>query len=379
MRVLLFIFLCTAITIPLISGVVVNLDGLICTDPPCNQNDRNSSLMNENHVRAFINCIDSRNSDYVNTQCGTQTTDHVFFCSVKEDDRYCSELILLNYYTEIPSACNNRSHCTPECKAVLMERFGCCIHLNFSRHVSTFYYNIIITHRLLELQELCDIPISDSCQLALTPPSVPVTQHEFDCPVDHYQTDISYNLYCEIFPENIQQIVDMALAATCPPLLKAYGFSYYVYCDRRGEELCINYQINSTISTQFSHFRRQCSIEVTCSPECRKSLISLSENLGCCANTLLLRPEYNPSPIQLLLDHFYSCSKKTDIWSHCEVTSPGFCDNPLTLGGTSQTLSMGLEAYVIALIVVGTISLLALVLIVGAVGVIVVRRRRRSR
>ena len=199
--------------------------------------------------------------------------------------------------------------------------------------------------------------------------------------------DINHTLNCEIFRNSTQQMINMALATNCS---RADGIKYYASCDRknRTDEWCTSL-FNNTIVSQVQH---QCSTEVTCSSECRKSLISLNESLSCCANTLLLMPEYNSSSMQLLFDHYYSCSDKTDIWSHCEVTSPGFCDNPLTLNGTvaddteddkPPTIdgtggdSGELQPYVIALIVVGAIiTLLGLVIIVGAV---VVRRRRRSR
>ena len=339
------------------------INGLVCSDPLCTQADRDSSLVN---ASSFINCIDSRNRDYANTHCGTQATE-VFFCSKKEEGKFCSELINLN--TEIPSACSS-SNCTTDCEAALMERFGCCIHLNFSPN----HYNI--PNRLMELQGLCDFSSHDTCQLALPPLSAPVPQHKFVCPVDNrlsYSnfTDINHDLYCEIFRSNTQQMIDMALATSCS---RAGGIYYYILCDRSLRDEWCTSLFNNTIVNQV---QRQCSTEVTCSSECRKSLISLNESLGCCANTLLLLPEYNPSSVQFSFNHYYSCSDKMDIWSHCGVPSPGFCDNSLTSGGTSQ--STGLEAYVIALIVVGAITLLALVLIVGAVVVIVVRRRRRSR
>ena len=324
----------------------MNLDSLVCSNPPCNQADRNSSLANENHVRGFIGCIGSRNGDYANTQCGTPTTNHIFYCSENEDGKFCSELI--NFNIEIPSACSSRSNCTTECKAVLMERFGCCIHLNFSRHILTFQH-IRLSYRLLELQEQCDIPTSDTvtCQLALTPPSDAITQHEFECPDDYSNSIIDYiNTYCEIFPEDTQQIVDMSVEDNCSTFLKVIGIYYYIHCDRTGEELCINLYLNYTVLDQVSLTKRQCSTEDPCSPECRKSLISLSDSFGCCANTLLLVPVSNSSSMQLLFDHFYSCSAKTDIWSHCGLSSPGFCDNPLTLngrpgqtGGSSHVLS----------------------------------------
>ena len=365
MHVLLVIILSTAITIPLISGVVVNLNGLVCSNLPCNQADRNSSLANEKYVSAFINCIDFRNRDYANTQCGSQTTDHVFFCSMKEDNRYCSELI--NYYTEIPSACSSRSNCTTECKAVLMERFGCCIHFNFSRS-RPFHY---IPFRLLELQELCGIPISDTCQLAL---SNAVSQHEFDCPVNNYWTlsNILYNLYCEVFPEDTQQIIDMSLAANCSTL-KATGIRYYISCDRTGEERCFNL-VNTTFINQFYLFQRQCSTEDICTSECQEVLISLSENLGCCANALLLLPEYNYSSMQLLFDHYYSCSDKMDIWSHCGVSSPGFCDNPLTLNGRQSGGGHNHSSMSSLWIAIGTVIVFGHLLIIAVISMVILLR-----
>ena len=333
------IFLCIAITIPLISGVVVNLDSLVCSNPPCNQADRNSSLTNEKYVSAFDDCIHFRSSDYAKIQCGTPTTKHVFFCSKNEDDKFCPELI--NFYTEIPSACSNMLNCTTECKAVLMERFGCCIHLNFSRYViQSLSYSI--SYQLMELQELCDITTSDTqCQLALTPPSDAITQHEFDCSVNYYLYWWNrIKLTCEIFPEDTQQIVDTALATTCSTL-KATGIRYYAYCDRTRDEWCTRLLSNFSVRSQASQTRRQCSTEDTCSSKCRKSLISLSDSFGCCANTFLLMPESNYSTMQVSFNHFYSCSDKMDIWSHCGLSSPGFCDNPLTLNGSAVMNSDG--------------------------------------
>ena len=77
MHALLVPFVCTAITIHLNSGDVVNLDGLICSDPSCSQVDISS-------MTSFIDCINSRN--YANIQCVTQTTEHIFFCSKTEED-----------------------------------------------------------------------------------------------------------------------------------------------------------------------------------------------------------------------------------------------------------------------------------------------------
>ena len=324
--------------VPQIGGTIVDLDGLVCSDRQCTPAD-NSSVP---RIEAYIQCVKSHHRDFFSQQCYYQQPDEYrFSCALKEDGTFCSELI--NYDTEIPPACNRTSNCTRACRAALVAKFGCCIHLNVSQRFSP---GLGTNLELQKLQEMCTFDVTSTCQLAIPePPSVaPVAQIE--CSSFSANND---SLFCENFPSYTQEIVNMLTGNGCSSL-KSSGIGYYTLCDRNSsQEYCYLDYVRT-----LSNLTQDCiNSSVDCTPECRRSLVELKEAFGCCANSHLLSYSVaTTTQYPSIFEHFYSCEKNRDIWSHCGVASPGFCDNPLVLNGGLLSVAQALVVVTLAFIAV---------------------------
>ena len=327
-----------AAIVPQIGGTIVDLDGLVCSDRQCTPAD-NSSVP---RILAYIKCVVGHHTDFLSQQCNYQHQDEYRFpCALKEDGTFCSELI--NYHTEIPPACNEVSTCTHDCKAALIAKFGCCIHLNAPQRFSPGRGT---NPELQKLQKKCTFDVTSTCQLAIPEPPSVVPVAQIECPSF---SAYSESLLCENFPSYTQEIVNMLTGNGCSSL-KSAGIGYYAFCDQSsGQEYCYLDYVPT-----LSNLTQDCiNSSVYCTPECRESLVELKETFGCCANShLLFYSVAMTTQFTSIYEHFYSCEENRDIWSHCGVASPGFCDNPLVLNGGLLSVAQALVVVTSAFIAV---------------------------
>ena len=276
------------------------------------------------------------NTEFAHRQCNVTTTPSSYpFCSLKEDGVFCSETLDPSS-TVIPPACVNVSSCRSDCRTALLERFGCCLNMQL-----TEYPQFENFPELLRLQELCAFDVSYSCSLAI--PEIPETVPVVQCTDQSIFNSFISDGLCKTNLGYTQDLVNKAIDNTCLELRMRYGLIPYLFCENDGEQYCSEMRRRDTSGLDGS-IRRHCSTLTNCTSECRDSLIQAKERSGCCANSMFYFTAF------IERHNYYSCEKNVDIWSHCDVTSPGYCNNTLNLSGCSCFVKSNLSVVIAAIL-----------------------------
>ena len=333
--------LCAILSVALYPGVHCNsvmetVNELICQDSECTQADNLYALQ----LNAYYTCILIYNSWIPHRQCNLTRplfTISYPFCALKDDNTFCATKIF-NRDLEIPSTCESNTTCSYDCRTALHAKFGCCLHLNIDEIIASLekYHLPIINSKLVTLIKLCEFSAAESCQLAMPKPPdyVPMTQ----CP----DNDVALKGICEVYVGYTQDLVNKAVDSTCLDSRVRYAILPYLLCEHNDDGYCDL----MTYGTLFYDIGQYCSMSSNCTSLCRRRLIEVKEMFGCCVHTQM--HIYIQRNFPSYSEYFLAQCEGKDIWSHCKVTSPGFCNNRLVLNGYNSLVNAKLFVIVTA-------------------------------
>ena len=310
---------------------------LICGDNQCPFADNSTAAsLRIDHLNALTICVFEYNTELSLRRCNLTSSRRSYpFCSLKEEGVFCTEIFAPNSIV-IPPACVNVSLCTSDCRAALVQRYGCCLNMQLTENVQLEDYP-----ELLRLWELCTFDVSYSCPLAI--PELPETIPIVQCLGQSMINEFTSEGICKTNLGYTQDLVNQAVVNTCFESRLRFGLIPYLICELNGMEYCSQLRRHDTTGLD-GNIPRYCSTSANCTSECRDSLIQAKERFGCCANSMF----YFTSFIER--HNYYSCEKNIDIWTHCGVPSPGYCNNTLYLTGRSSFVKSKLYVVIAAIL-----------------------------
>ncbi len=146
---------------------------------------------------------------------------------------------------------------------------------------------------------------------------------KFHAALDLCSAIVDYEKFCTIRTDLIQKRVNELYASSC---LRGLAFESYAFCDQYPNGTYCSFIIGEL--EMRDNVRRHCSLMTDCTSNCRDALISAKKTHGCCVNSFIYSG-YTPD----------ICETKMDLWSHCGIESPGFCNNQLVFGSGKTSLS----------------------------------------
>ncbi len=257
-------------------------------------------------------CYYQYQQDNIYRQCGvtvyTGTNEYdasEVSCAQTESGKFCTELDTESVYKRRDFSCRySLTTCTPECQSFLEQLdddVACCIN----------------TFREIYSGSDAKCSIASKCHSIVDP--IPTVTEPKTCKIDTSSPFIilDVELLCTVRSDLKQKLINAIYENNC---LKWWAFAEYVGCDEKDGEYCFT----RANQVAMQNVTRSCSLDTNCTTSCREALILAKEQLGCCANSFVyskLHPKI--------------CQTRKDLWSHCEVESPGFCDNHLQLSGSN--------------------------------------------
>ncbi len=281
----------------------------------CTDSEAYNTTLTPDYAEAL--CYFTYQQDIISEQCNGSDLPryHHLYCTRTESGKYCAEfsrqLDLYSYNYVWNTFCKySQTNCTPECQSYidqLTDELGCCLN----------------AERVVTLGSDASCSIANKCHLTVEP-IARVTEPQ-RCQQDLYYF---YHFYeeCTIRPDLRQKAISKLYDNSC---LKDVAFRLYALCDKnQNGEYCHN--ISSAYrSTYISDVYLRCNLDTNCSTSCRETLIEGKKQYGCCANSYLYSDYYFHNKI---------CQARKDIWSHCNIESPGFCSNDFQFRGSETGL-----------------------------------------
>ncbi len=126
----------------------------------------------------------------------------------------------------------------------------------------------------------------------------------------------------DLRPKAISEIYDNSC-------LKSIAYNFYALCGKNENGAYCNVT-SFELGRYISNVHNRCSLNTNCTISCHEALIEPKEELSCCTNSYLY---YNFN------FHMNTCQNRKDIWSHCNVESPGFCSKHSQLHGSDDPQS----------------------------------------
>ena len=207
-------------------------------------------------------------------------------------------------------------NCSTDCRSALEEfssRFGCCIHvggLSFNDHdESRRIFTPLLWSR-------CGVTRPDPCPNA---PTLPGSQADVTCSLQCALTQ-AFAIECKHIDRTHFQILEGCGAGnnlTSLQIRQRCGFnSKGDYCGL----LTFNFPREYTFSVYSKCYHFYTSNQ--CSMECKSALEEMVDIYGCCLNAM------NTTSIEDDIQHFVT---RYDLWTACDVETPGFCSFPADL------------------------------------------------
>ena len=263
-------------------------------------------------------CTSDYNQALVNisANCGNnkQARNFAGACARNNNDQYCA-IAAMNLPTTT-ATCSQFGSCSSGCRSYLRSLrsiLGCCINsfLNFTD--SPVQLQNIFSY---SLWSRCGVETVESCNNGIV--FTPIFNNKV-CTDDDLHQQLAV---AECSPPYSQQIVDaLTNAEGCEDFLLVERDNCAVnsqgeHCGAESRDELISFTetgtatvvpvINNCATTLSSRF---------CSSSCRRSLQTLRNDLGCCANLIYNNPNLGNNPLV-----------PSALWDQCGVTNPGLCD-----------------------------------------------------
>lgn len=199
--------------------------------------------------------------------------------------------------------------CTAECKedleAYINNTLGCCSRSIFEGVLFEGYPTVALIKSLIDA---CNISLPSPCTTSSPLSFTPSGAAESLCTANEVSRRLA-EAACR--PEALQMRLD--LYDSCEYSNEAQRLG----CERDDNGVvCATIAFDSSVLNILNQVALNCTQRATtCTEACRTAVISLRQNVGCCANNI-----YNSSFFAL-----YSTSY--ELWSLCEVETIGFCDS----------------------------------------------------
>ena len=342
------IFLSLIVTVSFLntgSGDVIK--SLICRSDRNCSNTTESSSEYRTQLSKRLTCINHHSLTFAYRRCNNTVGSFIRsdqLCAQKEgSDSLCSEIFANTLFTKAPSVCDSVSVCTNDCRAALVDKYGCCLNSDLD-----WYSYHSISYQLVELWKLCAFEITHSCPLTI--PQLPET-----LPIDKCSDRSSSILQfiteglCEISLNYTQELVNLSSDNTClnvQDIRLKYSLVPFLNCEHNGEKYC-RILLKQETSDLLSEIPIYCSVSASCDFQCRDRLNKAKEIFDCCVNTLLYA---QLNDIFTFAEKYYSCAEDIDIWSHCGISSPGFCNNTLVLNYQCLSANSKLSVIIVAVL-----------------------------
>ena len=269
-------------------------------------------------------------------------------CAMSEGGKFCASAFTLFDLNGIGQSNIERNcsgviasnFCPSACRTLLEDfrsRLGCCInaHINGSRYQSS---SASVDYRVWNL---CNVPLpAADCGNG---PVVNLPDNVQECTdEEHFNKQYTQNL---CLPERGQPHIDIIInSIRCNETF--FPIAQYVVnlCSMDANGVTCGLTYSPSTGPEIDSLNSACATSnVSCTTNCRNNITDAKNLRGCCVNWV------NTStyvPVVPALSY--------SVWKSCEVETPGFCESPLSLSGT--TASVMKQNYHIILISTGLIN-----------------------
>ena len=212
--------------------------------------------------------------------------------------------------------------CPSACRTLLEDfrsRLGCCInaHINDSRYPSS---SASVDYRVWNL---CNVPFpAADCENG---PVVNLPDNVQECTdEEHFNRWYTQNL---CLAERGQPLIDALINSRCNQTFFPTAEYIVNLCSMDANGVTCGLTYSPSTGPDLDELNSACATSnVSCTTNCRNNITDAKKLRGCCVNWVNTSTHV---PVPAL---FYS------IWKSCEVETPGFCESPLSLSGTTASI-----------------------------------------
>jgi len=257
-------------------------------------------------IRSRTQCTSSYTQNYINSlsKCGKKGSVQIdqleSQCRQNEHGEYCGALVSSSSVASIIlDNCTDPTSCPAGCADVLMSALklvGCC----FVGSAFTTYFNS------------CDITLPPPCPASSL--VIPPTIYDPSCSTSEEYAVREYIATCENRAPVLQALSSIH---QCDYLVQQYNLS----CSIRNSQYCMvqleAFSKNSAKMQALYKAATQCASSSECSPQCKGSLASVVEEIGCCINTFDSH----------VLDFHVNFTNilSNELWETCGLEKPETC------------------------------------------------------